>query len=131
MTRAPEQTPKRPCDTIVVLIIDDDPSFRKGLAQNLADDGHCVHERALPTEVTSEQLAAADVVVTDFQMGDGITFAEHVRRLRPKIQTLLATAYWTVDMEAAAALRPYIHLCRKPTDYDTLHARIHELASGA
>jgi hypothetical protein len=25
-------------------------------------------------------------------------------------------------------MRPYVHLCRKPLDYEDLHARIHELA---
>jgi DNA-binding NtrC family response regulator len=121
------------CRSIVVLLVDDDESFRSGVAANLTDDGHTVHACAHPAEVTGAQLAAADVVVTDFHMAetDGITFADRVHRVRAHVMILLVTAYWTVEVEAAAATRPHVELRRKPLDYDDLHARIHELAIAA
>jgi DNA-binding NtrC family response regulator len=120
----------RSCEGIVVLIVDDDASFRNGVAANLTDDGHIVHEYADPSHVTTAHLAAANVVVTDFDMPstDGLTFAEGVHRARPDLAVVLATAYWTVEVEASAATRPYVHLCRKPLDYEQLHVRIHELS---
>ncbi len=119
-----------PCNAIVVLIVDDDASFRNGVAANLADDGHVVHECASPADVTREQLAAVDVVVTDFHMADtdGVAFADAVHGVRAELAVLLVTAYWTVEVEAAVVPRPYLHLCRKPIDYEELHARLHELA---
>lgn len=121
----------RPCEAIVVLIVDDDATFRNGVAANLADDGHVVHECAQPAEVTPAQLAAATVVVTDFHMADtdGVAFADDVHRARPDLTVLLVTAYWTVEVEAAAATREHVCLSRKPIDYDDLHARIHESAA--
>jgi DNA-binding NtrC family response regulator len=121
----------RSCDAIVVLIVDDDPSFRTGVAANLIDDEHVVHECGDPDAVTAEQLAVADVVLTDFHMAttDGIAFADHVHRARADLMVLLVTAYWTVEVEAAAATRPHVQLCRKPIDYEEIHAQIHQLAA--
>ncbi len=120
-----------PCDTITVVVVDDDTSFRSGVAANLSDDGHVVHENADPRHVTGDQLATAHVLVTDYHMAetDGITFADRVHRTHP-VAVLLVTAYWTVEVEAAVSARPFLHLCRKPVDYDDLHVRIHELAAG-
>jgi DNA-binding NtrC family response regulator len=121
------------CERIVVLLVDDDESFRTGVAANLIDDGHVVHQCAQPADVTREQLASADVVVTDFHMGgtNGLTFADDVHRVRSGLTILVVTAYWSVEVEAAAARRMHVDLRRKPMDYDTLHARIHELAVAA
>ncbi len=122
-----------PCETIAVVIVDNDASFRCGLAENLADDGHVVHQIDHPRRLTSEQLAAARVVLTGYDMDDvdGMTFADDVHRARPRIAVILVTAYWTADLEAAAASRPFLHLYRKPLDYEVLHARVHELAVAA
>lgn len=121
------------CGDIVVLLVDDDAAFRSGVAANLADDGHVVHEHAAPGEVASDRLQAADVVVTHFHMAeaDGIAFADAVHHARPRVPVLLVTAYWTVEVEAEAAIRPYVHLHRRPIDYDDLHARIHAATAAA
>jgi DNA-binding NtrC family response regulator len=122
-----------PCQDIVVLLVDDDATYRDGVASNLADDGHLVHQCASPTEVTDAQLHEAHVVVTDFHMADvnGITFADALHRVRSTLSILLVTAYWTVEVEAAVVVRPYVELERKPIDYHDLHARIHALAAAA
>jgi DNA-binding NtrC family response regulator len=123
--------PSRPCSAITVVVVDDDASFRSGVAANLEDDGHVVHQYQDPREVAPSSLDAAQIVVSDYQMGavDGITFADEVHARRPEVHVVLATAYWTVEMEAEVAARPFIRLCRKPVDYDDLHAVTHELAT--
>jgi two-component system, NtrC family, nitrogen regulation response regulator GlnG len=120
-----------PCDVIVVVIVDDDASFRGGLAANLGDDAHVVHEYADPRQVSEAHLAAARVLITDYHMADtdGVSFADGVHRARPELPIVLITAYWTVEVEAAVAARPFLQLCRKPVDYDDLHARIHQLTA--
>lgn len=121
------------CEQIVVAIVDDEASFRSAVAANLSDDGHVVYEHATPAAVPLAHLLAAHVVVTHFHMAeaDGIAFADGLHRMRAGVPVLLVTAYWTVEVEAAAALRPYVHLCRRPIDYDELHAHIHALADAA
>ena len=121
-----------PCNAITVVVVDDDASFRSGVAANLEDDGHVVLEYEDPRDVPPASVAAADVVVSDYQMAevDGITFADDVHAERPEVNVVLATAYWTVEMEAeVAARRAYVRLCRKPVDYDELHVLVHELAA--
>jgi DNA-binding NtrC family response regulator len=120
-----------PCKAITVVVVDDDESFRSGVAANLEDDGHVVHQYEDPRDVPPISIAAADLVVSDYQMADvdGITFADALHASRPDVNVILTTAYWTVEMEAeVAARRSFLRLCRKPVDYDDLHVLVHELA---
>ena len=118
------------CNAIVVVLVDDDASFRSGVAALLRDDGHEVHEYADPRDVAAERLDAGHFLATDYHMADvdGVTFADRVHQRVPDLPIMLVTAYWTVEVEAAVAARPFLHLCRKPVDYDGLHDRIHTLA---
>ena len=118
------------CEDIVVVVVDDDASFRSGVVALLRDDGHDVREYGDPRDVPMSMLAAVHVLATDYHMSDvdGVTFADRVHREAPTLPVVLVTAYWTVEVEAAVAARPYLHLCRKPVDYDDLHARIDALA---
>lgn len=115
-----------------MLVVDDDEAFRNGLGTNLVDDGHSVHHYEHPRLVTPDRLTATDVLLTDLDMGDidGMTFADGVHRAHPELPVVLITAYWSAELEAGVAARPFLHLCRKPVDYDTVHARVHELARG-
>ncbi len=121
----------RPCSAIAVVVVDDDESFRSGLAANLQDDGHVVHQYEDPRDVPAGILDTVDVVLSDYQMAeiDGITFADDVHARRSDVSVVLTTAYWTVEMEAEIAARPFIRLCRKPVDYDELHALAHAFAT--
>jgi DNA-binding NtrC family response regulator len=120
----------RPCNTITVVVVDDDDSFRSGVAANLEDDGHRVHQYEDPRDVPASALDEANVVISDYEMAevDGVSFADRVRAQRADVNVVLATAYWTAEMEAEVAARPFLRLCRKPVDYDELHALAHELA---
>jgi DNA-binding NtrC family response regulator len=121
-----------PCNAITVVVVDDDEPFRSGVAANLEDDGHVVLQYEDPRAVPPTSLAAAHLVITDYQMADvdGITFADTVHKQRPDLHVVLVTAYWTVDMEAEiAARRAFLRLCRKSLDYDELHDLVHRLAS--
>jgi DNA-binding NtrC family response regulator len=121
------------CEAIVVLLVDDHTAFRNAVAANLTDDGHPVHECADPADVTTAQLSATTVAVIDpvRESPNGAVFAEDLHHARPDLASLLLTAFWTVVVEATAVAHPRVHLCRKPIDYDELHAWIHELAAAA
>jgi DNA-binding NtrC family response regulator len=121
-----------PCNAITVVVVDDDASFRTGVAANLEDDGHVVLAYEDPREIPPSSLDAADLVVTDYQMVDvdGISFADTLHARRPDVHVVLTTAYWTVEMESeVAARRSFVRLCRKPVDYEELHLLVHELAA--
>lgn len=112
-------------------MVDDDTSFRLGLAANLQDDGHPVSEYSDPREVPEDAIRRARVVVTDYQMAevDGLKFADAVHATTPDAVIVLATAYWTVELEAEIAARDFVELCRKPLDYDELHELVHRRAA--
>lgn len=123
----------RECSDVHVIVVDDDESFRTGLAANLVDDGHVVRAYAAPAEVPDARvLGDVQVVVTDYQMGgcDGIRFADAVHEAHPSVPVVLVTAYWTRDLEAEVETRTFLRLCRKPVDYDELHGLLHELVCG-
>jgi len=123
-----------PCNAITIVIVDDDTSFRSGLAANLEDDGHVVGQYDDPKAVPPDLLQRAlVVVVTDYQMAetDGLTFADNVHAVWSQAAIVLATAYWTVEIEAAVAARSFVALCRKPVDYDDLHELMHRMVGGA
>jgi DNA-binding NtrC family response regulator len=121
----------QPCSAITIVVVDDDASFRSGVAANFEDDGHVVHQYEDPRDVPTSSIEVADLVISDYQMAevDGITFADGVHTRRPEINVVLATAYWTVEMDSEVATRPFLRLCRKPIDYDELHTVAHELAT--
>ncbi len=123
--------PPRACSALRLVVVDDDRTFRGGLAANLRDDGHVVDEYAAPEDVTDRTtLDAVGVVVTDYQMErvNGLTFADAVHGSHPAIAIVMVTAYATADLETQVAARPFLRLCRKPVDYDDLHDLIHALA---
>jgi DNA-binding NtrC family response regulator len=109
--------------TVVVLLVDDDDSFRSALAENLRDDGHEVLEYALPADVPSlDSLEAVRVLITDYEMpgSTGLAFADRFHAVHPQVPVLLVTAFPTPQVVAQSAARTFVHLLRKPLDYDDL-----------
>jgi len=124
---------QRTCKDVRVVVVDDAEAFRHALAENLRDDGHPVGEHGDPRDVGS--LDGVDVLITDFEMRsmDGVAYADLAHTEWPRIAIVLITAYWTVELENALAVRPFVRLWRKPVDYDLVHAELHawiEAASG-
>ena len=120
----------KPCSTIAIVVVDDDASFRSGLAENLGDDGHVVHAFADPPDAPALASLGASLIITDYRMTaiDGIAFADGVNAILPHVPILLVTAYWAPEVDLGVAERAYLRLYRKPVGYDELHALIHELA---
>jgi DNA-binding NtrC family response regulator len=123
--------PVPPCSVLPIAVVDDDRTFRVGLAANLRDDGHVVQEYVAPLAVDDGAvLVGVRVVVSDYQMEreNGLTFADAVHVVDATIAVVLVTAYTTRELEAEVDVRPFLRLCHKPIDYDRLHQLIHELA---
>jgi DNA-binding NtrC family response regulator len=110
---------------MTILLIDDDPGFRAGLAANLRDDGHEVREfdspGALPALGT---LGDVDAVVSDYQMSecDGLGLADRFHAFHPATPFIMVTAYWSHHLDAEVDKRKFIVLRRKPLDYEDLLA---------
>lgn len=108
-----------------ILVVDDDDDLRSALADNLRDDGYRVLEFRNPTELPSlDSMGEVTALITDYQMAeqDGIALADRFHARYPNTVIVLITAYWSAHLDAEAARRKYLHLCRKPFDYDDLQA---------
>lgn len=112
-----------------ILLVDDDDDFRYGLAENLRDDGHQVREYSNPAQVSVGQLDGVDLIVTDQTMDgeDGLSFAQRVHRLRPRIPIILMTACSTAHVEESVERSGYISLLHKPLDYAHMERLVGEL----
>jgi DNA-binding NtrC family response regulator len=107
----------------MVLLIDDDDSFRNALAENLRDDGLTVVECAAAADVPPlETLDGVRVVITDYDMPEtnGLAFADVFHAAHPQVPVLLVTAVPIHRLHAHAAMRGFVRLLRKPLDYGEL-----------
>jgi len=118
------------CREIPILLVDDDPSFRHGLAGVLGDDGHEVFAYAFPDEVPEDsRLEGVTLLITDYEMPgeNGVAFADRFHAAHPDVPVLLVTAYRTHPIDAQVATRPFLTALSKPLDYEHFHEFIHGL----
>lgn len=117
----------RQCGGSLVIIVDDEPSFRQSLAEMLRDDGHEVLDYPSATAVPPFDTLPPDaILLTDFEMPglNGIALADVFRRARPGGRAILLSAY---EVAGAVAAKPWLCFVSKPVDYETLHRLMHEL----
>lgn len=115
----------RPCGGLLVILVDDEPSFRLSLAEMLRDDGHEVHDYPSATALPPLDTFPPDaILLTDFEMPalNGIALADAFRRAHPNGHAILLSAY---AVEGALAARPWLRFVSKPIDYETLHRLVH------
>jgi len=91
----------------VILIVDDEFSIRKTLGLLLKSEGHTVHEAGSLAEAKARlEQAPADLVMTDLRLGedDGIAVLEHLRASGSDAESIVMTAYGTIE-SAVEAMR--------------------------
>lgn len=95
------------------------------MATNLRDDGHEVREVSSPADLPPiNTLGKVSAVISDYQMGnqDGLVLADEFHAVYPSIPIVLVTAHWSHHLDAEVAKRKFVHLRRKPLDYEDLRA---------
>jgi DNA-binding NtrC family response regulator len=110
--------------SLTILLVDDDDAFRRGLADNLRDDGHTVFEYTGPDDVPPPStLGNVSVLVTDYEMPgtNGLRFADSVHAARPTMPIVVLTAHQHAHFVIEAAARSFVHLVYKPVVYQQLH----------
>lgn len=119
------------CGELTVLLVDDEPSFRQGLAGALRDDGHTVLDFVAVERLPAlASLGHVTLVVTDYDMPgqSGLRLADRFHATHPNVPIVIVASNITGELERAAAVRPYVRLISKHFDYDDLHGLIHDLA---
>jgi DNA-binding NtrC family response regulator len=118
---------------LCVLLVDDDPVFRQGLAENLREDGHAVLEYGAADEIPVSAFEAVSVVVTDFELpgNDGLRLAEHAHAAQPCLPVVVVTARPDALVGINAAARSSVILVQKPVDYHRFHRLLQTLVADA
>src|SRR5579862_7372271 len=88
-----------------VLLVDDDPSFRRVVEYQLRDDGYLVLTADGVTSALQQfQTTRIDVLLTDIKMpdSDGMDLLARVKLLQPDVPVIMLTAHGTIGSAVEA-----------------------------
>ena len=112
-----------------VLVVDDEPLIRWSLAETLAGSGHAVIEAGdgeTAVRTLTERGESVDVVLLDYRLPDSndLTLLSAVRRLAPRSQVIMMTAYGTPEVTRGALELGAFRVVSKPFDVHDLAALV-------
>jgi DNA-binding NtrC family response regulator len=115
-------------DRKLILIVDDDENTLRGLKQGLSSTAYAIltADRAEKAIEALQQHAAAgtpvDVMLTDLRMPgmNGLELMAVARKISPHTQTIMLTAYGTVENAVEAMKRGAFNYLMKPVNLDNL-----------
>ena len=111
-----------------VLVADDEPSARSGMASLLRDEGfEVVLAEDGPSALARFEETGPDVLVTDLKMPgmDGIELMRRVREIDQDVIAVLVTAYADVETAVRAMQEGAEHYLTKPIQLDELLLVLH------
>lgn len=110
-----------------ILIVDDEPSMRKILAANLAQDSHAVTEAGGLAEAKACLSANQfDVVITDQKMADGqgLEVLAWARGVDPQLSVVFLTAFATVELAVESMRQGAFDFITKPFQPQVVKATV-------
>jgi len=116
-----------------ILIVDDEPTILLSLSYCLKTEGVEV--------ITSSRIEAAeealsryffDLVIADIRMSgmygvEGLELLSYVKKVSPKTEVIIMTAYGSDEIRAEASRRGAIHYYDKPVNIEHLLSKVREL----
>ena len=110
-------------DTTTILVVDDNPSMAKTLADILNLKGfevYAAYSGAQALEVLQNQVI--DILLTDVKMPDmdGVALYRATRKTHPNLTTILMTAYAADDIIQQGMAEGIKTVLNKPLDIDFL-----------
>jgi two-component system, OmpR family, KDP operon response regulator KdpE len=112
---------------ISVLLVDDDPAFRRGLAASLKSSGYSVAlARNAEEALTYVRVRPVDIVLLDINMPDigGIEACQRIRALAPRSGIVMLTVREAVDDKVLALEAGADDYVTKPFRFRELIARL-------
>jgi DNA-binding NtrC family response regulator len=125
MMSDPMSTPKAR-----ILIVDDEPTKRSVLEEELSAAGYSVVTTANPLEAAKELAKSAfEAVVTDIRMPgqDGLSFLRDLKRQNPTQDVILMTAYGSVETAVEAMKLGAFDYLQKPFSTEELLLKLDKL----
>jgi DNA-binding NtrC family response regulator len=116
----------------LVLVVDDEPGVRKGIAQVLSDQGHTVRTAASGQEALARLAEAApDLVLLDVRLPglDGVELLKIIRRDHPETGVIMITAYPNIEGAVECMKLGALDYIIKPFRIDDLEAAVEKALS--
>lgn len=110
-------------ETAIILVVDDNPSMAKTLADIMSIKGFEVHAAYSGMEaIAILQSRPIDILLTDVVMPDmnGVELYRKTRKTFPKLTTILMTAYAADDIIRQGLAEGIKTVLTKPLDIDFL-----------
>ena len=113
-----------------ILIVDDEPNIRRGLAEALDDQGYEI-EQAASGEAALElvRLQPFDLVLVDLVMEemDGIEVLREINREWPQTEVVIITAHGTIETAVRALKEGAYDYLTKPINVKRFRSYIHNI----
>jgi len=113
-----------------ILIVDDEFSIRKTLGLLLKSEGYTVHEASSLDEAKAALARRqVDLVITDLRLGrdDGIAVLAHLRSQGSDAESIVMTAYGTIESAVTAMRLGAYDYLTKPINPDELLLRVNKV----
>jgi DNA-binding NtrC family response regulator len=113
-----------------IIIIEDNPTMRLGMAESLRREGYQISEYENPEkalEFFSTQPAA--LVISDLKMEpiDGIAVLKRIKEIHPVTEVMMVSAYGTVETAVKALQLGAIDFLTKPFSPEELRVRVNKV----
>jgi DNA-binding NtrC family response regulator len=113
-----------------ILIVDDEPNIRQGLAEALQDQGYEI-EQAASGEAALEllQIKPFDLVLVDLVMEemDGIEVLREINRQWPQTEVVIITAHGTIETAVKALKEGAYDYLTKPINVKRFRSYVHNI----
>ncbi len=113
-----------------ILIVDDEPNIRQGLAEALEGQGYEI-EQAESGETALERLGLTsfDLVLVDLVMDgmDGISLLQEISNLWPQTEVVIITAYGTIETAVKALKEGAYDYLTKPINVKRFRSYVHNI----
>jgi len=111
-----------------ILIVDDEPNIRSGLAKGLAGEVDFVETASSVSEALEKfESGNFQLVITDVRMPgelDGLDLVSIVQRRKPDTTTIVITAHGTVETAVEAMRRGAFDFIMKPVDLNLIRQQV-------
>jgi len=115
---------------MLVLIIEDEPHIRKGIAEMLNDEGYPVLEaETLQQGMQMIDQESPDAILSDINLpdGDGFSVLQYCNTQHIDIPVIFMTAFGNRELAIQAISQGAYDYITKPVRFDELFARLHRL----
>jgi DNA-binding NtrC family response regulator len=123
----PEHGDPVPPKTLMVLVVDDEPGFRRMLEWELSSRGMKVETAENGAEgVRMAGEKTFDVIITDITMPemDGLKLLQEIKRSAPETEVIVATGFGAVETAVFAMQKGAFDFVLKPYDLEHLMGRV-------